>query len=162
MVIFHLQVGDVWFIIQTMSTIIVELDEETAAAMLPLLEKQQTQKIQEAEQLASQIAKLKEALGHTSDSGAEHPVSQPVGVIEKTSTGRHRKGASRKIIADFLKARNGAGTNIKEISIDTKTVYGTARRALQVLEKERKAVCEGGLWRWVALARKEDAEQKSE
>jgi predicted transcriptional regulator len=147
-----------------MADITVELTVEMATQMLPLWELQREQKAQELSELTSKINKIKDTLSRVGHNGQTLLALDPSpDTHTKTPTGRHKKGVSRKIVANYLKRRKDEGVNIKEISLDTNTVYGTTRRALKELAKSGSAVRgEDGLWRWGAFIAAEEAAQKRE
>ncbi len=130
-----------------MKTITVELTAQMAEQLLPEWEHQRDQKLAEANGIDAQIKRVRAALQDTKDGGRREITAQAVVPTPKTSSGRNKRGMSKKVIAQFLKMRNGNGATIKEITAETETVYGTARRVLQQLEKENKAVKENGLWK---------------
>ena len=131
-----------------MKTITVELTPEMAEQMIPLWEKQRDKKLAEARELDAKIKQVREDLDTTTPSGVPDGIPTRVAPPPKTPHGRNKRGASRTLISQFLKMRNGNGATIKEVTADTGTVYGTARRILKDLEKESKASVKDGLWKW--------------
>jgi hypothetical protein len=136
-----------------MKTINLELTEESARAMLPILEQQHAEMQTKLNALLKQIVRIKEGLDTPSFSsliGLSPQVIDRVEQILKTPHGRIKKGQSQKLIADFLKNRNGSGATIKEITAEAGTVYGTTRRVLKGFQDKHKATVKDGLWAWAA------------
>ena len=133
-----------------MKTITVQLTAEMAEQMIPLWERQRDKKLAEAKELESKIKQVREDLESTTPSGTADEPTPRVAQPPKTPHGRNKRGASRKLIGQFLKTRNGNGASIKEITAETGTVYGTARRILKQFEEEKKATVKEGLWKWSA------------
>jgi hypothetical protein len=133
-----------------MKTITVELTAEMAEQMIPLWERQRDKKLADAKELDAKIKQVRQDLASTTPSGAADGIAARVAPPPKTPHGRNKRGASRKLISQFLKMQNGNGATIKEVTADTGTVYGTARRILKQLEKEEKATVKDGLWNWNA------------
>jgi hypothetical protein len=143
-------------------TINLEISEETAREMLPLLERQLQELSAKASRLASQILEIKQKLSLESNVPLPNFVGPPPfgssrfgiarGIAEgapaKTPHGRMRKGYSQRIIADFLKGRNGAGATVKEITAETGTIYSTVLRVLRNLSKDNKVISRKGQWTW--------------
>ena len=125
--------------------------------MLPLLKRQRAEKDAEMKALDAKIKNLESALG---DSGMDDgipsfegtPPSFGGGVTgnhpPKTPEGRIKRGESAKLIGGFLESKNGQGATIKQITDATGTVYGTARRILHDLRKQKLVRARAGVWKW--------------
>jgi hypothetical protein len=153
----------------SMKTINLELSEDSAREMLTVLARKKSEHQSQIANIDGEMRKIKQSLGMLPPprpsvinvaSGfpprPEEKTSAEASVqahnyhklIIKTPHGRVQKGQSQLIIRDFLEKRNGAGTTIKEITAETGTVYGTARRVLDGLKKEGLINEDGGLWKW--------------
>jgi hypothetical protein len=139
-----------------MKTINLDVSEDFAREMLPVLEKKQAALQEQVSIVASEILKIKRGLGiappppsiiYATASMAGGGYIQANGTLIKTPAGRVKKGQSETLICGFLKERNGSGATIKEITAETGTIYGTARRVLEKLKKLRIVNEDGGLWR---------------
>lgn len=142
------------------------MSEDSAREMLSILARKKAEHQSQVAAIDGEIRKIKQSLGliapprPTTHSvvvdAAPQPVEKPNGIItstilenlQKTPHGRVKKGQSAKIIMDFLQHRNGRGATLKEISSDTGTNYGTARRVLTLLKTSNLANEDGGLWKW--------------
>jgi hypothetical protein len=131
-----------------MKTIMLRLTPELATSVLPVWERKRDQLAGQLKELNAAIRRVTSAVKTSTDSGPVQLDIQGVVAPPKTTHGRVKRGASKKLIAQFLKARNGNGATIKEITADTGTVYGTARRVLKDLQEEKTATVEKGLWKW--------------
>ena len=133
-----------------MNTITLELTEETARQMLPILEQRQGVLAANLNAINSQITRIKSFLGVGLFSASERqkapelvlPMPRPT----KTAHGRIKKGESAKLIMAFLASANGNGATLKEITTGTGTSYGTARRIVIGLANDQKAVHRGEKW----------------
>jgi hypothetical protein len=148
-----------------MKTINLEISEDSAREMLTILQRKQADAQSKADAYGVEIRKIKKGLGMVAP-----PPPKPIatrasvatessppsivrsegtaGIIEKTPTGKIKKGQSKQIVLNFLKSKNGAGATIKGISSETGTNYGTVRRVLADLKDEMVINEDGGLWKW--------------
>ena len=68
--------------------------------------------------------------------------------ISLTAKGRVKHGDSQRVIEDFLKKSNGAGTTTQSVCDATSTKYGTVYRILTKLEKDGSVSRDGSNWKW--------------
>ena len=160
MFIFWLRDVQVNPIVPYMKTITLEMSEESAREILNVLQNEHDEHQSKASEhqskaniLKLQIDQIKSEFGFATlsvfKSQSKHPPS--VTPLTKTPHGRNRKGASKHLIIEFLKQKNGTGATIKEITTDTGTVYGTARRILKKqLQPQGRVSVSKGLWKWVS------------
>src|SRR5271166_4898080 len=101
-----------------MTTINLELTEESAREMLPILERQKACLLTKVETLAKQINQIRAGIGlqkyhsilqppdFVSAPSFDPPQASELLKVPKTPHGRIKKGQSKKVIVDFLKKRN--------------------------------------------------------
>lgn len=70
----------------------------------------------------------------------------PAAAPTLTPKGRVKKGLSKPLILEFVKASNGLGVSMKEIISGTGTKYGTIRRVLQDSPDVEQTL--NARWRW--------------
>lgn len=95
----------------------------------------------EVEQLTAKLQRVEERmLGLTAETTIPPVLSKG---------GRVKKGVSKKLISDFLKASNGVGATLENIKTATATTISTARRVLLELEERGQAVHgDDSRWKW--------------
>lgn len=133
-----------------MKTIMIELTEEMAGKILPILER-------EAQSLQIQIARIRSGMGGFSGkqagvtTGPERltaPQLPSQAGPPQTPGKRAKKGASEGFILDFLKLSGGDGVSVKEIVDGSKTSYGTCVRILRQLDERGEVESNNRLWKW--------------
>ena len=127
-----------------MKTITVELPEELAKRILPMLER-------EEQMLHVQVLKIKAGLSGTApQSGGDNNRELSFAIPAKTASGRAKKGESEKLIVDYLKSAGQHGAAVKEIAGSTKAAYGSCIRILRKLRSQGDVVSKRRLWHWNA------------
>jgi hypothetical protein len=132
---------------KSMKMINLEVTEESAREMLPILERQRNDMQMRLNDLTKQIQRIRQGLGIATFNEARDVTPLLISEVEKTPHGRIKKGQSKVAVSQFLLKRNGTGATIKEITADTGTSYGTVRRILNELKDGNKATLDSGLWK---------------
>jgi hypothetical protein len=134
-------------LVNPMATITIKLTPEMAKEMLPIWARQRAQKASELEELDAKIQEVKSALKvPTPETNGASVQTVPL----KTPEGRNKRGESAKRISHLLETKNGQGATIKGIMEELGTTYGTTRRVLHDLKKEKRVRARGGMWKWKA------------
>jgi hypothetical protein len=126
----------------------VELTPDMAQELLPIMKKRRAQIAEELAQMDAQIGKIASSLRSTSDEDDEAAVIE-VPDEQNSTNGRLKRGAGIVVVGEYLQGKNGEGSTIGEILTSTGLNYGTARRALRALKKEKKIRSYGGTFRWI-------------
>ena len=140
-----------------MSTVTVKLEPEDVDLLLETYAARLAAAEAAVFDLRQRIQRL-QALAAKPDQAHEPPVivarmaaeiAERPGVVEKTEKGRVPRGQTRKLVENFLRARNVVGATITETAGATGTKYPTVRRIIKELQ-EIDAVHEGkeSHWHW--------------
>ena len=117
-----------------MKTITIELPSEDAEILLSAYSARRAKAVEEKDAAIIVIRDMDERIGRLTFSPERteklFPETAPP-AIERTPSGRMKRGASEQIIADFMKHRNGSGAQITEIAESTHASYGTTRRVMR-------------------------------
>ncbi|MCE0483822.1 MAG: hypothetical protein LV479_06260 [Methylacidiphilales bacterium] len=131
-----------------MKTFTLEFTPEIAREMLPTLERQHRQLVNLAAVVEKQIEAIRKELRPKTEDAEEVFAQSNLARVSHTQTGRAKKGETEKVVSDFLRQVNGAGTTMSTITKRTGTKYGSVRRILKNFLQKGAVTTKDNLWFW--------------
>lgn len=129
---------------------IEELDDELSEILLSALGERLQRAVFIRDDAQSKVEELEAKIDRiTNRMRQSESIELAMAALTMTPTGRVKRGETEKVVADFLRNRNGSGASIQEVVAATKTKYGTVRRILHNFAKEKSVTqASDSRWHW--------------